>query len=86
MVQREVNEEDLMLHTNASVNRCSIRDFDELPATAFVSLSVVCTLFACSPATVWRRVRDGLLVEPHRIGKRTTRWNVGELREVLAKV
>lgn len=59
--------------------------FDELPASAFVSVNIVCALFGCSPATVWRRVRDGVLPSPHKLGKRTTRWNVGELRSCLCQ-
>lgn len=59
--------------------------FDDLPESAFVSLCVVCALFGCSPATIWRRVRTGQLVTPHRIGLRTTRWQVGDLRRELAK-
>lgn len=59
--------------------------FDDLPESAFVSLHVVCALFCCSPATVWRRVRAGQLASPHRIGLRTTRWRVGDLRKELAK-
>jgi predicted DNA-binding transcriptional regulator AlpA len=57
--------------------------FDELPDSAFVPLIVVCALFGCSSATVWRRVRAGQLVPPHRIGLRTTRWRVGDLRNEL---
>jgi len=59
--------------------------FDDLPESAFVSLHVVCALFCCSPATVWRRVRAGQLASPYRIGLRTTRWRVGDLRKELAK-
>lgn len=59
--------------------------FDDLPESAYVSLCVVCALFGCSPATVWRRVRTGQLVTPHRFGLRTTRWRVGDLRKELAK-
>ena len=59
--------------------------FDELPDSAFVPLNIVCALFGCSPATVWRRVRAGHLASPHRIGLRTTRWRVGDLRKELAK-
>ncbi|MFZ1548629.1 MAG: transcriptional regulator [Candidatus Nitrotoga sp.] len=61
----------------------SIRNFDVLPDEAFVRIETVRQLLSCSGATVWRRVRDGQLVAPHRIGSRTTRWNVGELRENL---
>jgi predicted DNA-binding transcriptional regulator AlpA len=59
--------------------------FDELPASAHVPINVVCGLYACSPATVWRRVRNGQLVAPHRLGLRSTRWSVGELRAALSK-
>lgn len=61
----------------------SLQGFDSLPDSSFVPLSVVCSLFSCSRATAWRRVRSGQLVAPHRIGSRTTRWQVGELREAL---
>lgn len=54
--------------------------FDQLPDAAFVPLPVVCALLGCSPATVWRRVRTGQLPQPHRLGTRTTRWSVGDLR------
>lgn len=67
-------------------NQQALRDFDELPASAFVALDVVCALFACSPATVWRRVNQRQLVAPHRIGARTTRWLVGELRLQLQTI
>jgi prophage regulatory protein len=57
--------------------------FDDLPDSAYVALPVVCALYDCSPATVWRRVASGQLVAPHRLGTRTTRWRVGELRAAL---
>lgn len=58
----------------------ALKNFDDLPDSAYVPIAVVCGLFTCSPATVWRRVLLGELVAPHRIGQRTTRWKVGELR------
>lgn len=61
----------------------TLDNWDCLPDSSYVSLLVVCALFSCSPATVWRRVSSGELVAPHRIGKRTTRWKVGELRNAL---
>lgn len=85
MVQREVSEDHFMSNTDSSVIHQALKNFDDLPASAFVSLAVVCALFACSPATVWRRVRQGQLVAPHRIGSRTTRWLVGELRQSLSE-
>lgn len=84
-----------MLSTDVSVswraNRARAADpalkaFDELPGSAFVAIAVVCVLFSCSAATVWRRVRDGQLPAPYRIGLRTTRWRVADLRAALGKV
>lgn len=71
-----------MTQGNAAT-RFAIENFDRLPDSAHVQVLVVCTLLACSPATVWRRVRNGEIVPPVRLGKRTTRWRVGELRASL---
>jgi predicted DNA-binding transcriptional regulator AlpA len=72
-----------MPQANNSAIHPALKNFDDLPETAFIPLTVVCALFACSPATIWRRVKVGQLVAPHRIGARTTRWRVGELRAAL---
>ncbi len=61
----------------------SLQGFDLLPDSSFVPLPVVCSLFSCSKATAWRRVKSGQLVAPHKLGLRTTRWNVGQLRQAL---
>lgn len=63
-----------------------VKAFDELPDSANVPVQVVCALFGCSTATVWRRVRSGHLVAPRRFGMRTTRWSVADLRAALVKV
>lgn len=70
-------------HTCATGIHPTLKYFDELPNIANVSIDVVCGIYGCSPATAWRRVRSGELIAPHRIGARTTRWNVGELRHAL---
>lgn len=57
--------------------------FESLPDTAHVRLPVVCALSACSPATVWRRVKGGMLPKPRKLSVRVTAWNVGELRACL---
>lgn len=75
-----------MSHVTTSATHQALLHFDTLPDSAFVSLPVVCGLLSCSAATVWRRVREGYLIAPHRLGKRTTRWRVGELRQNLANV
>lgn len=61
----------------------ALRNFDQLPDAAHVRQPTVEALFGISSATVWRRVRAGIL-KPHRFGERTTTFNVGELRAVLS--
>ena len=57
--------------------------FDQLPNSASVRLPVVKALFACSSATVWRRVNSGHIPQPRKLSLRVTCWNVGELRQAL---
>lgn len=61
----------------------ALRNFDELPTAALVAQPTVEALFGISAATVWRRVHSGDLPQPRRYGARSTRWKVGELREIL---
>jgi hypothetical protein len=62
----------------------TLKDFDALPDSAHVRLPVVTTLFACSPSTIWRMVKNGKL-KTHQLSERVTGFNVGELRRTLAK-
>lgn len=59
-------------------------NFDSLPDSASVRLPVVCGLLSRSPASVWRDVKAGRLPAPHKVGPRSTVWNVGDLRQLLA--
>ena len=61
----------------------ALKNFDSLPDSANVRQPVVEGLFACSPATVWRRVKRGTLPAPRKLSERVTAWQVGELRKVL---
>lgn len=58
-------------------------NFDSLPDAGFVRLPVVAALFACSPATVWRRVKAKSLPEPRKLSEKVTAWRVGDLRKAL---
>lgn len=62
----------------------ALKNFDSLPDSANVRQPVVEGLFACSSATVWRRVKRGTLPAPRKLSERVTAWNVGDLRKVLA--
>lgn len=61
----------------------ALQNFDTLPTAANVRLPVVCALFACSPATVWRMVKSCALPAPRKFSGGVTAWNVGELRKAL---
>jgi len=77
-------------HTRSTVSRSStptpkgLSTFDELPDCARAALPVVCKLYDISPATAWRRVKQGLIPAPIKVGG-STRWVVGDLRRALAK-
>jgi len=63
----------------------ALAHFDSLPDSACVRCEVVQALFGISRTTVVRWVASGALPQPRRHGLRTTAWNVGELRRVLAQ-
>jgi predicted DNA-binding transcriptional regulator AlpA len=67
---------------NESLIPAALAVFDLMPYSARVRLPVVCGLFACSPATVWRRCKTGELPAPTKV-RGCTSWNVGEIRAAL---
>jgi predicted DNA-binding transcriptional regulator AlpA len=68
---------------NMKKQPADLKDFDSLPNAAGVNVRTVAALCGCNTATVWNRSKDGSLPAPIKIGG-STRWNVGELRKVLA--
>lgn len=67
-----------------SVEQAISAGIDNLPDSAHVRLPVVQSIFACSPATVWRAVKVGRIPAPKHFGPRLCAWNVGELRAALS--
>jgi len=61
----------------------ALQQFDQLPDAAHVDVRTVAGLFGISVPTVWRHARSGKLPAPRKIGS-ATRWNVAELRVILA--
>ncbi len=82
-VLRDQQKEIRMNNGRTSPWHHTLKNFDDLPDSANVSIQIVCALFCCSTATVWRRVKQGTFVQPVKFGLRTTRWNVGQLRAAL---
>lgn len=64
----------------------ALTNFPLLPDDAHVRLPVVCGLFACSPATAWRRAKAGIIPAPVKLSDRVTAWRVGDLRAALAEL
>lgn len=70
-----------------------IPSFDELPDSALVRQAQLVrdpkhparpTPLPFSPATFWRRVKDGSFPKPVKLGERITCWRVGDVRAWLA--
>jgi predicted DNA-binding transcriptional regulator AlpA len=72
-------------HTDTSTIPAALKNFDLLPDSANVRQPVVQALYGCSAATVWRMVKRGALPAPRKLSQRVTAWNVGALRQALAK-
>jgi predicted DNA-binding transcriptional regulator AlpA len=62
-----------------------LKNFDDLPNTAYVRLPIVMGLYGISAATVWRQVKTGVIPSPRKLTPRTTAWSVKDLRQVLDK-
>ena len=62
----------------------ALRDFDSLPAAAFVRVDTVARLYATSPSNIWRWTKKGLVPAPTKLGPQVTAWNVGALRRALS--
>ena len=76
----------LSLTGSASAFPLALEPFDQLPDSAFVRQPVVEALFACSAATVSRRVADCRIPKPRKLSDRISAWNVGQLRAALASM
>jgi predicted DNA-binding transcriptional regulator AlpA len=68
--------------TAAGTVPTALTSASDMPDEALVSQPVVEGLAGCSSATVWRRVKSGLLPQPVRHGG-TTRWRLGAVRQAL---
>jgi predicted DNA-binding transcriptional regulator AlpA len=62
----------------------ALAGFDELPASAYVDIDVVAGVLSCGRSTIWTWVKSQRMPAPRKFG-RSTRWNVGALRAMLAE-
>ncbi|WP_287700464.1 AlpA family phage regulatory protein [Desulfovibrio sp.] len=56
------------------------------PSEGFVRLHQVLQMFPFSRTTLWRKVKAGQFPEPHKLGPRTSAWDVNELRAYKEKI
>ena len=63
----------------------ALRQFEDLPPSAYVKRPVVQILFGgISDEEVRRRTIDGRIPKPTKLGSRANIWQVGQLRVALA--
>ncbi|AAZ97957.1 Possible Transcriptional Regulator [Thiobacillus denitrificans ATCC 25259] len=63
-----------------------IQNLDAMPDCGFVAVRSLAAWLGVSQVTVWRWAKAGRLPAPRKLGKGTTRWNVGEVRAALASL
>lgn len=61
----------------------STKSFDALPDAAHVSAKTAAAVIGMSEASIWRMAKAGKLTAK-KIGERATRFNVGEIRKLIA--
>lgn len=66
----------------ATLNEAT-KSFDALPDAAHVPAKTAAAIIGMSEASIWRMVKVGKLTAK-KIGERATRFNVGEIRKLLA--
>ena len=62
----------------------ALANFDQLPDSAYIRLPVMIGLYGVSAASIWRGTKQGIIPKAIKLTKRTTAWNVGQVRAALA--
>ncbi len=62
----------------------ALANFDQLPDSAYIRLTVMIGLFGISAASIWRGVKSNSIPKPIKLTERTTAWSVRLVREALA--
>ena len=63
-----------------------IQGLDTLPHEACVPIEVVIYLTGRSRASIWRDVAAKRLPAPFKVGPRSTRWKLGDIRQAMTKM
>jgi prophage regulatory protein len=58
-----------------------------LPEIGYVRQSqLIPAIFPFSPATLWRKVKDGTFPQPVKLGPRITAWKVEDVRDWIERL
>ena len=60
-----------------------LSDFARLPSNALISAKELTLLSGRSRTSLWRDVTRGSLADPVKIGNRTVKWRVADVRQFL---
>jgi predicted DNA-binding transcriptional regulator AlpA len=64
----------------------TIESYGVLPATGYMRQSqLIPAIFPFSPATLWRKVKEGSFPKPIKLAPRITAWRVEDIRELLTR-
>lgn len=63
----------------------SLINFDDMPDSAYVSLSVVLGIYSLSRASVYRGIKNETFPKPVKLSEKRVAWNVGAIRADLAE-
>lgn len=65
----------------------ALRQFDQLPDSAFVRMPVVTALQgSVPPQTIYRWIKEGRHPAPVKLGAQMSAWTVGSLRRHFAEI
>ncbi|MDO9206515.1 AlpA family transcriptional regulator [Methylotenera sp.] len=62
----------------------ALKNFDQLPDSAYIRLPVMKGLYGVSSSSIWRGVKNSTIPKPVKLTERTTAWSVRLVRAALA--
>lgn len=63
-----------------------LQNLDHAPDCSYVAARTLAAWLGVSQVTIWRWVKSKRLPAPKKLGENCTRFNVGQVREALAKL
>lgn len=64
----------------------TVVNFDSLPDSAYIRIKDLQVLLAMSESTIRRRIQAGIIPKAKNLSTRVAAYNVGEVRQALAKL